>query len=163
MAKPIPTPTDATEATDEGEQEQEYAEVPGMTFSASLDPGLDLILIAFGGILAIGGTVGYMQAGSTMSLVMGVGSGVYMLLMALLTMNNPRSVPMLFAIIAAAFVLTGVMSMRYIKTRTFFPAGWMLLNSAAMGFRYGERLAMVLMLREQDRKSAAAAKVLKSQ
>ncbi len=88
-----------------------------------------IILIAYGIFLIIGGYFGF-KKGSTMSLAMGVGSGLLVFLGAWLMSINPKGawifLSCLNGFLAAAFLI------RLLKTHAFMPSGMLLIISLAV-------------------------------
>lgn len=82
------------------------------------------------GILAIaGGAIGYKQAGSQVSLLSGLISGLLLLISAYLLFGGSPAGPTLSAIVS--LVLVVVFVIRLAKTRKFMPAGLMIIFGVA--------------------------------
>ncbi len=78
------------------------------------------------GILSIvGGAIGYKQAGSQVSLISGLISGLLLLISAYLLFGGSPAGPLLAIIIS--IILIVVFAIRLAKTRKFMPAGLMIL------------------------------------
>ena len=78
------------------------------------------------GIVAIaGGAIGYKQAGSKVSLILGTISGLLLLIAAYLLFGASPAGPLLSAVVTLELVL--VFSVRLAKTRKFMPAGLMII------------------------------------
>ncbi|MEL6552430.1 MAG: TMEM14 family protein [Cyanobacteria bacterium J06621_11] len=78
------------------------------------------------GILAIaGGAIGYKQAGSQVSLLSGIVSGLLLLIAAYLLFGASPAGPLMSGIVTLVLVI--VFSIRLAKTRKFMPAGLMII------------------------------------
>ncbi|MGB7084686.1 MAG: TMEM14 family protein [Phormidesmis sp.] len=78
------------------------------------------------GIMAIaGGAIGYKQAGSQVSLMSGLISGLLLLLGAYLLFGGSAAGPALSAVVSLLLVI--VFLVRLSKTRKFMPAGLMII------------------------------------
>lgn len=84
-----------------------------------------LAAIVYGVMAFIGGTIGYRQAKSKMSLISGIASGILLLLGAIAQIQGHTWGLWLMTGVTA--ILTLVFAIRLIKTRKFRPAGFMLL------------------------------------
>jgi len=73
----------------------------------------------------VGGTIGYRQAGSQMSLISGLISGLLLLIGAYLISGGAPIGPALSAIVSLILVI--VFIVRLIKTSKFMPAGLMII------------------------------------
>ncbi|MBD1824607.1 TMEM14 family protein [Cyanobacteria bacterium FACHB-DQ100] len=96
------------------------------------------ILIALYGLLVgIGGIIGYIKAGSRVSLMTGLGSAVALGVAAYA--NSGNRVRGLLVAILIAIALTTFFGLRWRETRKFMPAGLMTLLSAvaAIAFAVG--------------------------
>ncbi|XP_064625071.1 transmembrane protein 14C-like [Lineus longissimus] len=98
---------------------------------------LDIVGFGYATIVALGGIVGYMKAGSTISLVMGVTCGSLLGLGSYLMTNNPNNV---YLSLAVSSLLTGVMGYRFSKSGKFMPAGMVAVLSLVMVMRLAPRL-----------------------
>lgn len=87
-----------------------------------------IILIAYGLFLMVGGYFGY-KKGSSVSLFMGLGSGLLILLGVWLLSLNPRAWIFLSAV---SGLLAAVFLVRVMKTQAFMPSGMLLLISLAV-------------------------------
>ncbi|KAM7251544.1 hypothetical protein ACFE04_023427 [Oxalis oulophora] len=101
--------------------------------------------IPYGVILIVGGLIGYLKRGSTVSLAGGGGMGLLLVLAGYLSlkasqkkMNNYFA---LFLETACAIVLTFVMGQRYIQTSKIMPAGVVAGLSAIMAGFYLYKVA----------------------
>ncbi|XP_071965008.1 transmembrane protein 14C-like [Antedon mediterranea] len=97
----------------------------------------DILGFGYAALVAAGGVMGYVKAGSAMSLAMGLLFGSLAGYGASLTSNNPRNV---HVILGTSAVLGGVMGMRFVKSGKFMPAGLVAAISVMMVVRYGYRL-----------------------
>jgi uncharacterized membrane protein (UPF0136 family) len=86
-----------------------------------------IILIVWGIMLIAGGYFGFKKAGSTMSLAMGVGSGLLMFLGLWLMTINPKGAWIFFSCLNG--FLACVFLIRVVKTHAFMPSGMLLLLS----------------------------------
>lgn len=84
-----------------------------------------LAAIVYGVMAFLGGTIGYRQADSKMSLISGIASGILLLIGAVAQIKGQSWGLWLMTIVTA--ILTLVFAIRLIKTRKFRPAGFMLL------------------------------------
>ena len=86
-----------------------------------------IFLALYGLLMLLGGYMGYAKAGSKISLITGLISGVIIFLGIYLSQNNPQ---LGIGIIA---VTSGLLSvsflMRFLKTQSFMPAGMLLVLS----------------------------------
>ncbi|XP_033123606.1 transmembrane protein 14C-like isoform X1 [Anneissia japonica] len=97
----------------------------------------DIVGFSYAVVVAVGGVVGYVKAGSAMSLAMGLLFGGVAGYGASLTSQDPRNVNV---ILGSSAVLAGVMGMRFVKSGKFMPAGLVATLSILMVLRYGYRL-----------------------
>lgn len=88
---------------------------------------MTIILGIYGVLLLIGGVMGFKKAGSKMSLIMGITSGVLVFLGLYLAQQNPKNGYTLIALTAA--FLTGIFIKRLLKTKSFMPSGLLVLAS----------------------------------
>lgn len=79
--------------------------------------------ILYGVLAIVGGVVGYQKAGSKISLLSGVISGVLLIISALIALKGQIWGLSLGAIVTAVLVI--VFAVRLVKTRKFMPAGLM--------------------------------------
>jgi len=96
----------------------------------------DYLSFAFAGIVACGGIIGFIKAGSTVSLGMGLAFGGIAAFGAMQTSKDPKNV---WIILFTSLILAGVMGSRFVKSGKFMPAGLVatlsLLQAARMGYR----------------------------
>jgi uncharacterized membrane protein (UPF0136 family) len=86
-----------------------------------------IILNIYGVLLLVGGVMGYVKAKSSMSLIMGIVTGILVLAGVYLSHQNFK---LGFGIVTAtSLLLIGVFSMRFIKTKAFMPSGMLLAMS----------------------------------
>ena len=100
-------------------------------------PSFAIVLIAlYAAVVFAGGLMGYLKAGSKVSLISGVASAV--LLAAAFWRAQSYGVQGLWMAACVAGLLTIVFLIRFLKTRSFMPSGMMLLLSliAAGCFAY---------------------------
>ncbi|NJM96419.1 MAG: hypothetical protein HC800_03690 [Phormidesmis sp. RL_2_1] len=88
-------------------------------------PFAALVTLLYGILAIVGGTIGYRQAGSKVSLISGVISGFLLLVAAYLLWGGAAVGPLLSAIIS--LILIVVFAIRWFKTRKFMPAGLMIM------------------------------------
>lgn len=81
--------------------------------------------LVFGILAIVGGAVGYKQAGSKMSLISGVISGLLLLVGAFLLLGDRSAGPTLSGLVSLLLVV--VFMVRLFKTRKFMPAGLMII------------------------------------
>ncbi|MGD1897226.1 MAG: TMEM14 family protein [Phormidesmis sp.] len=78
------------------------------------------------GIAAIaGGAIGYKQAGSQVSLISGLVSGLLLLIGAYFLLGGSPAGPLIAGIVSIVLII--VFSIRLAKTRKFMPAGLMII------------------------------------
>ncbi|GAM21455.1 hypothetical protein SAMD00019534_046300 [Acytostelium subglobosum LB1] len=82
-------------------------------------------------LLVLGGVIGYLKAGSTMSLVMGVASGAAVAYCAML--ENRKLGNQLILVIASGLLV--FMGMRFYNSGKFMPAGLVTVMSAVIVVR----------------------------
>ncbi|XP_064617138.1 transmembrane protein 14C-like [Liolophura sinensis] len=97
----------------------------------------DIISIVYASVVAIGGIIGYVKAGSSMSLAMGLSCGGLMGIGAYQTSVDPRNIWLSLAVSA---LLTCVMGYRFSNSGKFMPAGLVASLSILMLIRFGSRL-----------------------
>ena len=89
----------------------------------------NIVLIAYGLFLILGGFLGF-KKGSKISLIMGLGSGILVLLGVWLLTFTPKTA---WAFLTCLNVLLSLsLISRFIKTRAFMPAGMLLLVTLAV-------------------------------
>ncbi|KAK9900632.1 transmembrane protein 14C-like protein [Cystobasidium minutum MCA 4210] len=92
---------------------------------------LDTLGLAYSGLVAVGGVIGWIKAGSAASLVAGLGSGAAM---AYGVQNDKR------VALGTSAVLLVVMTRRFFRTGKFMPAGLVSLFSAFFAYNYYQLL-----------------------
>ncbi|XP_072016061.1 transmembrane protein 14C-like [Amphiura filiformis] len=97
----------------------------------------DLIGFAYAAVVAVGGVIGYVKAGSVMSLGAGLLFGALAAMGASHASSNPGNCHL---ILGASLTLTCVMGYRFMGSGKFMPAGLVALLSVLMVVRYGMRL-----------------------
>lgn len=97
----------------------------------------DILGFGYAAIIAVGGAIGYLKAGSTMSLASGLLFGCLAGYGAVLTSKDPNNFMIIFGTSA---VLTGVMGLRFSNSGKFMPAGLVASLSLLMVLRYGLRM-----------------------
>ncbi|CAG0893372.1 unnamed protein product [Cyprideis torosa] len=93
----------------------------------------DFIGFGFGVLVLIGGVIGYLKAGSVVSLVAGLVFGCLVLVGAWLTTRDGREVRLTLVVCTALFL---VMFYRVVETGKFMPAGLLTILSFFMIVRY---------------------------
>ena len=82
----------------------------------------------YGVLLVVGGLMGYLQAHSNISLIMGIVSGALVLFAIKMGSKNPQTG---YLFIAAISLILSIFSlMRFKVTQAFFPMGFLLVLSA---------------------------------
>jgi uncharacterized membrane protein (UPF0136 family) len=98
-------------------------------------PGSAHANLTLGGLVAVGGIVGYVRKGSTMSLVAGVVFGSLLCTSAYLIATPSSSSTTIFRGHVLAATTSGIMALgmgqRYLKTNKIMPAGMVALLGAA--------------------------------
>lgn len=89
------------------------------------------IILIYALLVAVGGIVGYLQAKSKVSLILGLASGLILSIAWWLYRQTPATGMGIATIVAIA--LLGVFIMRYLKTKSFMPAGLMSVLSGVVG------------------------------
>jgi uncharacterized membrane protein (UPF0136 family) len=79
-----------------------------------------LVLYVYGALVLIGGIIGYATAKSQMSLIMGVASGVVLILAGYLAASGNEIGVYIGLVVSAALAV--LFMLRYIKTKTVMPA-----------------------------------------
>lgn len=88
-----------------------------------------IVAIAYGILAIVGGIIGYIKAGSKISLISGIVSGLLLVFAAIIQLMG-MSWGLIFAtVVAAILVITFIV--RLIKTRKMMPAGLMILTGIA--------------------------------
>lgn len=91
------------------------------------------IFIIYGVLMLLGGIFGFVKAGSKVSLIMGIASGI--LIFAGIALLGQGQYPAGRAVLAfTSFVLSGVFAVRSLKTRKFMPSGMLLALSLVASF-----------------------------
>ncbi len=88
-----------------------------------------LILVLYGLFLILGGFLGF-RKGSKISLIMGLGSGILVLLGVWLSTFNPRAGLIFLTCLNVLLSLSFIS--RLVKTRAFMPSGMLLLITLAV-------------------------------
>jgi uncharacterized membrane protein (UPF0136 family) len=91
-----------------------------------------LVSFLYGGLVLIGGFIGYRKAGSRPSLIAGAASDTLLVLAAvLILLRRPAGIWLAIGVSGALFIFFAI---RWLKGRKFMPAGLMVLASlAALG------------------------------
>lgn len=97
----------------------------------------DVIGYGYAAFVAVGGIIGFVKAGSTVSLIMGLAMGGMAAFGASLTSKNASNCLVIFG---ASAILLVVMGMRFMNSGKFMPAGLLSALSLFMVLRYGIRL-----------------------
>ncbi|KAI8922560.1 transmembrane protein 14C-like protein [Powellomyces hirtus] len=98
----------------------------------------DYFAYAYAALIFVGGVVGFIKAGSLISLLMGTVTGTLLGIGARQASADPSRIYLLLAISTALMV---VMGMRYANSGVFMPAGLVSVISGVFFTRYGIRLA----------------------
>jgi uncharacterized membrane protein (UPF0136 family) len=104
-----------------------------MFFKGEQMKSLAIIQLLYGIIAIVGGIIGYVSAKSTVSLIMGIVSGLIILTAAyMLFQNNFTGV---YIALVISLILSIVFAIRFTKSFSFMPSGLMLLLSViSLGF-----------------------------
>jgi uncharacterized membrane protein (UPF0136 family) len=94
-----------------------------------------ILILLYATIVFAGGLIGYLKAGSKPSLIAGVVSAALLAGSAWMSWGNEVRALLIAAGIAA--LLSVVFLMRFLKTRSFMPAGMMLLVSLVATAYFG--------------------------
>uniref|UniRef100_UPI00397EEA6C TMEM14 family protein n=1 Tax=Salmonella sp. s55004 TaxID=3159675 RepID=UPI00397EEA6C len=97
----------------------------------------DIVAYGYAAIVVVGGLIGYLKAGSVMSLAAGLLFGGGAAYGAMLTSRNPANVLFLLGVSTTLFC---VMGYRYSNSGKFMPGGLVASLSLLMICRYGYRL-----------------------
>ncbi|KAJ3367972.1 hypothetical protein GGF31_006928 [Allomyces arbusculus] len=108
-----------------------------LQFTSTLTPHFDMFAYSYAAMVLVGGIVGYLMAGSVMSVAMGVPMGLLLFYAAHVVSKDPLRA---WLMLACAGVMTATMSVRFYKTWVFFPSGWMTMTSSMIALRYLERV-----------------------
>ncbi|XP_026230361.1 transmembrane protein 14C-like [Anabas testudineus] len=90
---------------------------------------LDLFGFSYSALVSAGGIIGYVKAGSVISLVAGLVFGLLAAVGAYLTSQNPRNV---WLSLGTSGTLAVVMGLRFLNSWKFMPAGLMTVVSGLM-------------------------------
>ncbi|KAL8280105.1 hypothetical protein RQP46_007435 [Phenoliferia psychrophenolica] len=88
-------------------------------------------------LVALGGLIGFLKAGSVPSLVAGVGSGAAL---GYGVSRAARSRNDVYIVVGVSLLLVGMMGKKFMKTGKFMPAGLVTVLSAFTLVRFGIRL-----------------------
>lgn len=88
--------------------------------------------VIYGVLMFLGGIFGFVKAGSKVSLVMGIISGI--LIFAGVALLGSAYTTGRAILTFTSFVLSGVFAMRLLKTRKFMPSGMLLVLSLIASF-----------------------------
>ncbi len=88
------------------------------------------IVFVYGLLIALGGIMGYVKGGSSISLISGGSFGIAILISAYF-ISKGKIAAQYFAI-ALTFLLDGIFTYRFAKTLQFIPAGFLSLLSLAV-------------------------------
>lgn len=97
---------------------------------------IDYLAFGYAATVAAGGVLGYVKAGSMVSLIMGLLSGSVLGVGAYQVSQNPKN---LYLSLGTSAVLAGIMGMRYMKSGKVMPAGLVAGISLLFVVRYGVR------------------------
>ncbi|XP_077991727.1 transmembrane protein 14C-like [Glandiceps talaboti] len=99
----------------------------------------DLLGYGYSAVVTLGGVIGYVKAGSTMSLVAGLLFGGISFYGAHQVSQNPRN---FYLALSTATILAIIMGMRFSKSGKFMPAGLVCVLSCLQAGRFVYRAAM---------------------
>ena len=88
--------------------------------------------VIYGALMFLGGVFGFVKAGSKVSLIMGIISGI--LIFAGVALLGPAHTTGRAVLTFTSFVLSGVFAIRLLKTRKFMPSGMLLVLSLIASF-----------------------------
>ncbi|CAG0917513.1 unnamed protein product [Notodromas monacha] len=91
--------------------------------------GTDWLGFGYAGVVAAGGLVGYLKAGSIASMLSGVMFGSLLGFGAYQTSGNPANA---HVTMVTSAVMSGMMGYRYSNSKKFMPAGLMAILGAVM-------------------------------
>jgi len=94
---------------------------------------VDYLAFGYASLVAAGGIIGYLKAGSTASLGMGLIFASVLAYGAYQSSQNPDNY---LVVLGASAILAGVMGNRFYNTGKFMPAGLVATMSVAMVLRY---------------------------
>ncbi|TMW69059.1 hypothetical protein Poli38472_001215 [Pythium oligandrum] len=103
------------------------------------------LTLPYGFLLGVGGIIGYVNSGSTTSIIAGGASGLFLTLVGYASLQEYKQSPVTSKLWPALSLLvsaplTIVMGNRYNKTDAFFPAGFVAATSAGMSLFYVAKL-----------------------
>jgi len=84
-----------------------------------------LMALLYGILVIVGGAIGYRQAGSQVSLISGIVSGLLLLISSYLLFGKHPAGPLCSAVVTLLLII--IFSVRLAKTRKFMPAGLMII------------------------------------
>ncbi|MFA5060055.1 MAG: TMEM14 family protein [Candidatus Omnitrophota bacterium] len=90
---------------------------------------INVAFLIYGILMFVGGFIGFAKAGSKMSLIMGIVSGLIIILGVLISLNNPQTGYLVLTVTTT--LLSAVFISRLIKTQSFMPSGMLLIFSLA--------------------------------
>jgi len=90
-----------------------------------------VVLGVYGIVLIVGGVMGQVKSGSTVSLAAGGICGLASLVALWVSLSDPAQGFLIGAMLA--LLLTGIFLSRFFRTRKFMPAGMVLLLSIVVG------------------------------
>ena len=90
-----------------------------------------VVLGVYGIVLIVGGVMGQVKSGSTVSLVAGGICGLASLVALWVSLSDPAQGFLIGAMLA--LLLTGIFLSRFFRSRKFMPAGMVLLLSIVVG------------------------------
>ena len=89
---------------------------------------LSVCFLVYGVLMLLGGIFGFIKAGSKVSLIMGIISGILIFLGVVFLERGQYSAGR--AVLAfTSFILSGIFALRLLKTRKFMPSGMLLALS----------------------------------
>jgi len=88
------------------------------------------IVFVYGILIALGGLMGFVKGGSTISLILGGSFGVALLISAYFISKGKIAAQ--YVALGLTFLLDGVFTHRFAKTLHFFPTGFLSLLSLAV-------------------------------
>lgn len=103
------------------------------------------IVCIYGILIVLGGVMGFAKGGSSVSLIMGSGFGLALLISSFFISKGKISAQ--YAALILTFLLDGIFTYRYAKTLHFFPAGFLSLLSLAILIVVALKIRRTLKLR----------------
>jgi len=94
---------------------------------------IDVLSFAFSFIVLIGGLIGYLKAGSFISLASGIAFGLILGFGASLTSKDPKNI---WVTLIASLLLTFAMGMRFMRSWKMMPAGMVFFLSIGSVLRH---------------------------